>query len=303
MGALMHLKRGGKMQDKITKISSLLLGLLIVAACNSPSNSNDSLGIGIEDSNNITGGRAVPQKAIESLSTVALYAPTKSADPKVITIQNFCTGTLIASDVVMTAAHCIADFAQAVGVTQDQLVKNIAVGFGTQVLKQISPSSQIRLVKNFIVHPDYVIDSVKQATTVAMHDIALLRLSSPAPSGAQVAPLVTKDRNLLRKGLQVTLVGFGLLNAQPAQEAKQMMEVNVSIDNPAITSTQFTYLNIGGRSSCSGDSGGPAYVKLPSGQLGVIGITSWGDTLCKKIGAYTSVPAFSDWIQQALQLL
>jgi hypothetical protein len=224
--------------------------------------------------------------------------------PATNTVANFCTGTLIAPDIVMTAAHCFADFGQEIGATPEQLKNKITVGFGLNVAKTSNDTSvQFRKIQSFTVHPQYVVDSVSLATYVPMYDVALIRLSEPAPASAQPATLVS-DKNILRSGLTVYLVGFGLLSVIPEVQATQMMETDVQVDNPAISATQFTYrTGTSGKGSCSGDSGGPAYIQQPDGTLGVIGITSWGDTNCEQVGAYTSVPYFADWIQKAVQTL
>jgi secreted trypsin-like serine protease len=57
------------------------------------------------------------------------------------------------------------------------------------------------------------------------------------------------------------------------------------------------------KSACFADSGGPAYFEIQPGEFVVGGVTSWGDGFCAKIGAYTSVPAFSDFIVSSVETL
>jgi secreted trypsin-like serine protease len=55
-----------------------------------------------------------------------------------------------------------------------------------------------------------------------------------------------------------------------------------------------------GKSACFADSGGPAYFLTEDGNYVIGGITSWGDGYCAKMGAYTSVPAFAEFILETM---
>lgn len=251
----------------------------------------------------IVNGAAVEDQDRISASTVALYFARPQVGSAIGDVQNFCTGTLISRTIVLTAAHCLSDVAKMMGIPLEELVPNIRIGFGTQVVKSLSDSRVIfREVAAARVHEKYVIDSVRQATKVPMYDIGLVRLAAPAPATAQAVKLVSNATALV-KGRELVLAGFGLTNGLPRVSAKQMMKVNVKVDNPALTAVQFTYRVEGGRSACSGDSGGPAYVANSKGELLVVGVTSWGDQFCQILGAYTSVPVFVPWIQQTIRSL
>ncbi len=255
---------------------------------------------GSPNDSSIVNGVEVQQDSPEALATVALYFP-RSANGNAI--SSFCTGVLISEDLVLTAGHCFADFAKEIKVSPKILQENVLIGFGLKDAKDSSdPEVVFRHVANFQVNPNYVVGSIAHATTEAMYDMTLVRLDQSAPGSAKPVQLIT-DASILKAGLKLTLAGFGLLSAQPMVETTKMMKVNVQVDNPSITKTQFTFKVVKGKSSCSGDSGGPAYVKLSNGDLGVIGVTSWGDKTCKHIGAYTSVPALADWIQSTSQSL
>ncbi len=51
--------------------------------------------------------------------------------------------------------------------------------------------------------------------------------------------------------------------------------------------------------SCSGDSGGPAFIEQ-NGQLLLAGLTSRGDGPCRRLGIYTMVDYFSLWIHDII---
>jgi hypothetical protein len=187
----------------------------------------------------------------------------------------------------------------------EELKQYVYVGFGSDVVKSTNDSKVVfRKVVRVVVHPEYKVDSVRRAMKEPMQDLSILELDEAAPETAHPAQVVT-DKEILQPGLVVDLVGFGVTSTQPRfVRATQLMKVSVSVDNPSITTAQFTYKNIGNHSACSGDSGGPAYLPSHNGEpVSVIGVTSWGDRSCAQMGAYTSVPAFSEWILETTQQL
>lgn len=293
---------------KIDIITMGILGLSLIlmgSGCgrNSAGGFSDGLRGGFAGDANIVNGQSVSADSPESLATVALYL-SKGQDVSGTQITNFCTGTLIASDLVLTAAHCIADLSKELGVSESLLAKNIAVGFGRKVMTVIDSSTRdnLRLVKSFAVHPKYEAGSVANVDHKPMYDVALIRLTEKAPSSARPA-FLPADNTALEKGQLIRLVGFGVLNGETDLRATRMMEVDVTIDNADFSLTQFTYLAVGGKASCSGDSGGPAYYRTGRGELVILGVTSWGDQQCQRLGAYTSVPFFVDWIKSTARQL
>jgi hypothetical protein len=255
-------------------------------------------------SNRIVGGKPVLPNTNISQSTVALYFSLDGLQPDSTNkILSFCTGTLIDPSIVMTAAHCFVDFTNSVNssfgtnLTTQQIAARVQVGFGLNITTSaISQTVPLRKVASYVIHGQYVADSVQNATTEAMYDIALIKLDSLSPTNAKPVALL-EDASLIKKGQPVTLVGFGLLKAFPVQRTDKMMQVDVTIANPNINPTQWTYTVVGGKSSCSGDSGGPAYIIFSDGSIAIAGITSWGDSMCTQLGAYTSVPYFAPWIK------
>ena len=89
----------------------------------------------------------------------------------------FCTGALIATDLVLTAAHCVMD-----GQGRPNDPGKMVFRAGYVAGQSIATSAVLRTV----VHPDYDPASPVSADNVR-HDVALLQLATPVPA-AVAAP-------------------------------------------------------------------------------------------------------------------
>jgi hypothetical protein len=97
----------------------------------------------------------------------------------------------------------------------------------------------------------------------------------------------------------VTLVGFGNIGPNVSSGGrKHMVEVNI---NQLITGG--AEINIGNSTmgGCNGDSGGPAYIKMPDGTWRAFGITSRsgpGGPNCRGTGIWGVTSFHVDWIER-----
>lgn len=245
------------------------------------------------DSASIIGGKKIQEDDIIGKSTVALVADIITTDGK--REQGICTGSLLRSNVVLTAAHCIP---------QGPAVKesSIYVVFGKDLRKQ--NQVKVRLVTDYVIHEKYGKANLNGEDD---NDIALLKFSGELPEGYQLAELL-QDEALVQPATKVTLAGYGFVwtDGEESYSDNTLRRVDVSvIEN--FGNTEVVLDQSQGRGACHGDSGGPAFLEVNGKQL-VWGITSRGGGMdgvddCSYFSIYTRVKPHSEFIDLALAKL
>lgn len=123
--------------------------------------------------------------------------------------KGFCTGALIAPDLVLTAGHCLFD--RATGNEVDPTTIEFRAGW------RDGRASAYRNVRRAVVHPEYTYDG--SATTERVrNDLALLELDRPIRN-TQVLPFSTAERP--GKGDEIGVVSYAL----DRSEAPSMQEL------------------------------------------------------------------------------
>lgn len=210
-----------------------------------------------------------------------------SADATDTYIGQFCGGSLVAKDYVLTAAHCVSDERNN---PLDLSSDPIDVVIGTTRLG--NASGERLQVEKIAVH--------------AESDIALLKLKT----NASVAPveLLTPGSSSADAGTTATVIGWGA-TSENGQGSEQLLETRVPIVSTAACKRAYPQLvdsleicaglTRGGKDSCQGDSGGPLFVTDKNGnRLVQAGVVSHGEGCARPNfpGVYASVAAVSDWL-------
>jgi protease YdgD len=123
--------------------------------------------------------------------------------------RSFCTGALIAPDLVLTAAHCLFDAKTGVRINPQEI--EFLAGWRN------GRAAAYRGVKRAVAHPEYVYGGGNKLTRVSF-DLALLELDQPIRL-ASIAPF---DTDLTpHKGDEVGVVSY----AKNRSEAPSLQEV------------------------------------------------------------------------------
>jgi len=212
-------------------------------------------------------------------------------------IGHFCGGSLIAKDVVLTAAHCR-------GGTYDVVIGRHDVD---------DNDGQEIPMKSDLPHPNY-------NPSITDNDFMLVFLDSPVSINNY--DIVKLNKNPGVTSTDVTVMGWGV-TSENGDLSDVLLEVDVDVIsnqecdaaegyidgyfdsyNGQITNNMLCARVVGGgEDACQGDSGGPLVVKggsATSNQDVQVGVVSWGVGCAHQNfpGVYSRISSAYDWIER-----
>lgn len=286
------------------RASSVLLSISLLSACSGDSDSGETLKAEVANceisgqSYGIVGGSILSTGNELSSSTVMVLHKNYKDEISI------CTGTLIDKDKVLTAAHCTSLFGG----------KSVIAFSNNASCVAAAPKRTLRVVTNEAVHKDYSYWN-KNDFDNSSADLAIMKFSGGLPEGYKVRELPAKSFSTAAVD-ELVMAGYGV-TSEKAKDSGTLRFTTTSAAN--ILGDSFHLEIIGKTVSvektviveqpikgvCTGDSGGPLYVKTKNG-LTLIGITSMGADnkardeesarVCHGVALFTDVREHLDWI-------
>lgn len=197
----------------------------------------------------------------------------------------FCSGAVIAPDLVLSAAHCVLPGAEYKIVLYDE-----------------RRQPHLQDVRRVASHPRFNMQGI--ASHRASADVALLQLSKPlpimsAPIGVPIEPLMP-GRSFTVAGVGVARPGDGssggTVRIADLVATGRPGRLQIRLVDPATDNKH------DGAGACTGDSGAPVF-EDQQGRAVIVGVVSWStgpndSSGCGGLTGVTPLSLYRDWILQ-----
>lgn len=220
----------------------------------------------------VVGGTTVP---VAPTWMAALWIDTGSG-------IDFCSGTLIDTQWIMTAAHCVE-------------MGNAPVITAQIGQADITEPANLAVVDKIVISPNY-------NSSTMYGDIALLHITTPQYVPTVTLPYSYASSSELYVGFQMRVYGWGETEAgviaDYAEKTDYLQTATLTLQESDYDFPDHIFAGDYGKDTCFGDSGSPLLFE------GIqYGITSFGFTYTCGTGipgGYTDVSHYSNWISDTI---
>jgi secreted trypsin-like serine protease len=228
---------------------------------------------------------STPAQAIVGGGAPSIDGVARSVITIVGSRGNFCTGSLIAPKIVLTAAHCVQPGAE------------------YRIVDNSSRQPALQAVRSVAIHPAFKMDAMLAHRATA--DVALLQLDTPAKGkaaailGMPTIPIAIGGRFIVA-GIGVTVRGDGksggTIRVVGLVASGKPGTLQMRLVDPVGQGTRE------GLGACTGDSGAPVFEDKPDGPV-IVGVVSWstgpnGSDGCGGMTGVTPLTLYRDWLLQ-----
>lgn len=274
-------------------------------------------------------GRCLQTDKENADGTAGPYHPTTASlmyDDGRTGLTAYCSGTLIAPNAVLTAAHCICDTRAKDGRGQLYPAAGICANGGYsrvgRWMSTLAPANQTVFLQHaghfdidrIVVHPQF-----RWTDLYPVSDLAIVFLKEPVRA---IKPMQLNTLGRVRPNTSAAAVGYGAHNpidatGKTADTTKVEESTGLKLQANTVTgfcsfiqrarnhicwqykTTDRFGMQLG--STCRGDSGGPLYADS-RGQTYLVGVTSGGGPSCQPSSSAFDIEVFAyrDWIKRQL---
>ncbi len=215
-------------------------------------------------------------------------APAENISRAIVTIigsrGSFCTGSLIAQDLVLTAAHCVLPGAE------------------YKVILPGETPPRLLDVRRMASHPQFNVAGILAHRASA--DVALLQLASPLPPSKAPAPLGSPVIPI-QVGSRLTVAGVGVTRRGDGKSGGSIRAADLAVTGKPGSlqirlADPLTSNLREGLGACTGDSGAPVF-EMQGGRAVIVGLVSWSTGPnntdgCGGLTGVTPLTLYREWI-------